>query len=143
VKHSAQCRSVFSTSITKLTPFSSYTLVPRFSEGWAAPDKNIGVQVRYGVYRVLEFSWSFVEWSCPSILWCHYLLLPWCYRHENWHMTSSPTDDVIVTSSMTSLFRKFGRWFSSLNPFFMPLAYSTTTTVPKLLHVHSMKSCVS
>jgi len=31
VKHSAQCRTVVSTSITKLTPFSSYTLVPYFS----------------------------------------------------------------------------------------------------------------
>ena len=74
------------------------------------------MQVRYGVYRVLEFSWSFVESSCPSILWCHYLLLPWYYRHENWHVTPSPTDNVIVSSSMTSLFRKFGRWFSSLDP---------------------------
>jgi len=27
-----------------------------------------------------------VEWSCPSILGCHYLFLPWCYRHENWHV---------------------------------------------------------
>jgi len=34
VKHSAQCRSVFSTSITKLTPFSSYTLVPCCSASW-------------------------------------------------------------------------------------------------------------
>ena len=59
--------------------------------------------------------WRFVEWSCPSILWCYYLLLPWCYRHENWHMTSSPTHDVTVTSSMTSLFQKCGRWFSSLD----------------------------
>jgi len=31
VKHSAQFRSVFCTSIAKLTPFSSYTLVPCFS----------------------------------------------------------------------------------------------------------------
>ena len=33
-------------------------------------------------------------------------------------MTSSPTHDVTVTSSMTSLSRKCGRWFSSLDPFF-------------------------
>jgi len=59
--------------------------------GWAALDKNIVMQVRYGVYGVLEVSWSFVEWSCPSILWCPYLLLPWCYRHENWHLTPSST----------------------------------------------------
>jgi len=37
-------------------------------DGWAAPDENIGMQVRYGVYGVLEVSWSFVEWSCRSIL---------------------------------------------------------------------------
>jgi len=38
------------------------------------------------------------------------------YCHENWHVTSSPTHDVTVTSSMTTLFRKCGRWFSSLDP---------------------------
>jgi len=66
-----------------------------------------------------------VERSCLSILWCHYLLLPWCYRHEIWHVMSSHTDDVTVMSSMTSLFRKFGRWFSSLDPRKFSHSYST------------------
>ena len=70
---------------------------------------------------MLEVRWSFVEWSCPSILWCHYLLLPWCYRHENWHVTSSHIDDVTVILAMTSHFRKCGRWFSSLDPDFLTI----------------------
>jgi len=103
VKHSAQCRSVFNTSITKQIPFSSYTLVPCFSASWKVGLHRIKTLVcKCGT--ACKVCWRFAEWSCPSYFLCHDLLLPWCYRHENLHVKSSPT--------MTSLWRHQWRPFS-------------------------------
>jgi len=47
VKHSAQFRSVFNSGIAKLTPFSSYTLVPCFSAFWMV-----------GLHRIKTSEWK-------------------------------------------------------------------------------------